>query len=329
MESVFRSRTPNPSHMPSCAKNTRRPDTSRRKGWLKSVRISSRLGDRRTCARRRKGGLTSRPTAFAASSYAGSPVALRAPRRDTSSPSPMQAIPQPSGWPAFGSGCGQPKSLGVRPDSARTRNASRRLGGNGRSLTAPRIRDMSLQLVPDLPEELPPGLSVRLRLDALRPLPVDHADDPASPRVVRDEHVHGVRRRAEDRDDLGGVSNRSQDIDRVRVLQEDDERVARPDRKSVPGREVLQGGVVPLHPNEAWPARLAERDPKPRLGDRVNNRFVQVLCRLDEMGLPDNHVQVFGVLDGHALDSDHGPSNPVTGSKPSPPGRLDSTRYGR
>src|SRR2546422_1555300 len=315
MESVFRSRTPNPSHMPSCAKNTRRPDTSRRKGWLKSVRISSRLGDRRTWARSRNGGFASRPTAFAASSNAGSAAAFRAPRRYTSSLSPMQAIPQPSGWPAFGSGWGQPKSFGVRPDSESPRKAARSAGGIGRSLTAPRILDMSAQLVSDLPEELPPGLPVRLRLDPLWSLPVDHADDPAAPRVLGDEDVDRVRGRAEDRDDLRRVPDRPQDVQGVCVLQEDEEGVARPDRHRVPGCEVLKGCIVPLDPHKAGAARFAERDPELRVGDAVRDRLIQVLRGLDEVRLPEDHVQMVGVLHGDAPDLRHRATNPAMGGK--------------
>src|SRR2546429_360898 len=37
----------------------------------------------------------------------------------------MQAIPQPSGWPDFGFGCGHPKSRKFLPVSARARNTSR------------------------------------------------------------------------------------------------------------------------------------------------------------------------------------------------------------
>src|SRR5207244_5433982 len=120
----------------------------------------------------------------------------------------------PSGWPAFGSGWGQPKSFGVLPDSESPRKAARSAPGIGRSLTAPRILDMSAQLVADLPEELPPRLPVRLCLEPLRPLPVDHADDAASPRVLRDEDVDRVRGRAEDRHDLRGVPDRPQDVQR-------------------------------------------------------------------------------------------------------------------
>src|SRR5439155_19078737 len=202
------------------------------------------------------------PTAFTASSYAGSVAAFRAPRRYTSSDSPMHAIPHPSGWPVFGSGCGHPKSFGVLPVSERARNDARSEVGIGRSLTAPRILDMSPQLVADRPEELPPGLPVHVRLHALRTVPVDHADNPAAPRVLRDEDVDGVRGRAENRDDLGGVADRPQHVQRICVPEEDHERVARPDRHGVAGREVPEGRVVPLHPHEAGTARLAERDPE-------------------------------------------------------------------
>src|SRR3989441_7912185 len=171
----------------------------------------------------------------------------------------MHAIPQPSGWPGFGSGCGQPKSFGVRPKSPRPRNAVRSAGGIARSAFAARILDMSAQLVPDLPEELDPGRPVRFGLNPLGTFAVNHPDNSPPAGVLCDEHVDRIRRRAEYRNDLRSVPNRAEDVEGVYVPEEDDERVSSADRESIPPREILQARVVPLDAHEARPARLAKR----------------------------------------------------------------------
>src|SRR6266545_1370599 len=138
-------------------------------------------------------------------------------------------MPQPSGWPDFGLGCGHPKSRKFRPVSASCRNARSVSAGTGFRLTTASIRHMSAQLVADLAEERDPLRAVLLRLDALRPLAVDHAEDAATPGRLRHDHLDRVRRRREDRHDLGHVPERAEDVDRVGVLQEDDEEMPGPD----------------------------------------------------------------------------------------------------
>src|SRR5207237_2736694 len=105
----------------------------------------------------------------------------------------MQAIPQPSGWPAFGFGCGHPKSRKFRPVSASWRNARSVSTGAGLRLTIPSMRHMSAQLVPDLPEERNPILPFLRSLDALRPLAVADAEDAPPAGGPSHHYVHGIR----------------------------------------------------------------------------------------------------------------------------------------
>src|SRR5713226_8934379 len=142
-------------------------------------------------------------------------------------------MPHPSGWPDFGFGCGHPKSRKLRPVSASCRNARSVSTGTGFRLTIPIIRHMSAQLVPDLPKE---GDSVRAvlgSLDALRPLAIHDAEDPAPTRSLGDDHIDGIRGGREDRHDLGNVPDRLQDVDRIRIPEEDDEEMAGTHREGV------------------------------------------------------------------------------------------------
>src|SRR3989454_5048691 len=145
----------------------------------------------------------------------------------------MHAIPQPSGCPAFGFGCGHPKSRKFRPVSASWRNAMSVSTGTGLRLTSPSMRHMSAQLVPDLPEERDPILPVLLSLDAPRPLAVHDSEDAPTPRGLRDHDVDGIRGRREDRHDLGHVPEGPQHVDRVCVPKEYDEEMTRSDREGV------------------------------------------------------------------------------------------------
>src|ERR1700756_4292530 len=132
-------------------------------------------------------------------------------------------MPQPSGWPDFGFGCGHPKSRKFLPVSASCRNAMSVSTGAGLRLTIASIRHMSTQLVPDLPEEGDPLRTVFLGLDAFRALPVDDAQNAAASAGLRDHDVDWIRGRGVHGHDLGDVAQGPQDVDRVGVLQEDDE----------------------------------------------------------------------------------------------------------
>src|SRR2546427_7747169 len=213
----------------------------------------------------------------------------------------MHAIPQPSGWPDLGFGWGHPKSRKFRPVSASWRNAMSVSTGTGLRLTSPSMRHMSAQLVSDLPEERDPILPVLLSLDALRPLPVHDAEDAPTPRGLRDHDVHGIRGRREDRHDLGHVPEGPQHVDRICIPKEYDEEMARSHGQGVLRRERFEVLRVALHPDQARTGGLAEPDPEmdPRYGS--DEGLVDVLRRLDEVRLTEDHIQVARVLDSNEL----------------------------
>src|SRR5438128_610754 len=210
----------------------------------------------------------------------------------------MQAIPQPSGWPDFGFGCGQPKSRKFLPVSASCRNAMSVSTGAGFWLTIASMRHMSAQLVPDLPEECHPLRPVFLGLQPFRPLSVDDPEDASAPPGRGDDDVDGIRGRGVHGHDFGHVAQRPQDVDRICVLQEDDEEVAGPDREGVLRGERSQAFIVPLHADQARPGGLAERHAEFDPGNGTDERLVHVFRRLDEVGLTEDYVQPARVLDG-------------------------------
>src|SRR3989440_8116260 len=213
----------------------------------------------------------------------------------------MHAIPQPSGWPAFGFGWGHPKSRKFRPVSASWRNAMSVSTGTGLRLTSPSMRHMSAQLVSDLPEERDPIFPVLLSLDALRPLPVHDAENAPTPRGLRDHDVHGIRGRREDRHDFGHVSEGPQHVDRISIPEEYDEEMARSHRQGVLCGERLEVLGVAFDPDQARTGGLAERDPEVDPGHGSHEGLVDVLCRLDEVRLTEDHIQVARVLDWDEL----------------------------
>src|SRR3989475_8282266 len=213
----------------------------------------------------------------------------------------MQAIPQPSGWPAFGFGCGHPKSRKFRPVSASWRNARSVSTGAGLRLTIPSMRHMSAQLVPDLPEERDPILPFLRSLHALRPLAIHDAEDAPSARGLGHHDVHGIRGRREDRHDLGHVPQGRQHVDREGIPQEHDEEMPRSDGEGVLRREGFQVLRVAFDPDQAGPRRLAERDAEMDAWNGTDEGFVDVLRGLDEVGLAEDHIQGARVLDRDEL----------------------------
>src|SRR3989441_11680877 len=210
----------------------------------------------------------------------------------------MQAIPQPSGWPDFGLGCGHPKSRKFLPVSASARNAMSVSTGAGLWLTIASIRHMSTQLVPHLSEPRDPLRPVSPGLEAFGPLSGDDPEAAAAPLRGRDDDVEGIRGRGVARHDFGHVPQGPQDVDRVGVFQEADRKLSRPDGKRVFRGERLQAIIVPLDADETRPGRLAERDAELDPGYGPDERFVDVLRGLDEVRLTEDHIQPVRVLDG-------------------------------
>ena len=103
--------------------------------------------------------------------------------------------------------------------------------------------------------------------------------------------------RAEDRAQLRHPLERVQDVDWEAVAEEHDERVPCTDRLRVPHRELDEGVVVAGTPDEARPRRLTEGDPEAQDRARAGKGLVEVLHGLDEVGLPNDDVQVVGLVD--------------------------------
>src|SRR5947209_7374037 len=168
--------------------------------------------------------------------------------------------------------------------------------GTGLRLTSASIRHMSAQLVPDLAEERDALRTLLLRLHALRPLAVHHPEDASAPRGLRNDHVHGIRGRRVHGHDFRHLADRPQDVDRIGVLKDHDEEVARSDRERILRGKGLQAVVVPLNTHEARPRGLAKRDAELDPGDGPDEGFVDVLRGLDEVGLPEDHVEPAWIL---------------------------------
>ena len=93
-----------------------------------------------------------------------------------------------------------------------------------------------------------------------------------------------------------------EDVDRERVLDEDDERVAAPDLLRVLLRESDERVIVTLGSDQARAARLAESDSELDAHARLNESLVDVLDRLDEVGLAEDEVQLLRILDLNELE---------------------------
>ena len=94
----------------------------------------------------------------------------------------------------------------------------------------------------------------------------------------------------------GTCLRRVQDVDREAVAEEHHERVPCTDRLGVPQRELDEGVVVAGTPDEARPRRLTERHPEAQDRAGADKGLVEVLNGLDEVGLPNEDVQVVGLL---------------------------------
>ena len=99
----------------------------------------------------------------------------------------------------------------------------------------------------------------------------------------------------------GTCLRRVQDVDREAVAEEHHERVPCTDRLRVPHRELDEGVVVAGTPDEARPRRLTERHPEAQDRAGADKGLVEVLHGLDEVGLPNEDVQVVGLLNKDGL----------------------------
>ena len=88
-----------------------------------------------------------------------------------------------------------------------------------------------------------------------------------------------------------------QDVHRVALTQEDDERVARSDRQGVANGELDELLVVARTPDKPGARRLAEGEPEAQVRGAAGESLIQVLDRLDEVRLAEDQVELLGLLD--------------------------------
>ena len=166
---------------------------------------------------------------------------------------------------------------------------------------APAATGPRAQLVPEAAQQLLALGLVLVGLDPRRRRAVDHAEHAPALFGLAHHDLERVRGRAEDAAHLGHGLDRVQDVDREPVAQGDDEQVTGADRPRVANRDVDELVVVAASAHEPRPARLVERDPELQPRD-VHARLVQILDRLDEVGLTDDDVQVLGLVERDDAD---------------------------
>src|SRR3989440_11050048 len=153
------------------------------------------------------------------------------------------------------------------------------------------------ELVADGAEELFSGGDVVVGLDSEGRATVDHADDAATLVGFGDEDLDRVGGGAVDPADLRDLLHLVEDVHRVSLPQEHDEGVARPDSQGVAGGEVDELVVVAGLADQPGSGRLAEGDAEAEVGRGSHQRLVEILDRLDEVGLPEDEVEVLGLFD--------------------------------
>lgn len=159
------------------------------------------------------------------------------------------------------------------------------------------LRRCSSELVANYAEEGVARLLVFLRLHTLGLCTVDDAHHAAALSARRDNDLERVRCGTEDVADLRDCLDRVEDVDRERVLHEDPEGVATAGREGVLLGELDALLVVALGAHQARTRRLAEGEAKLDRSAAAHTRLVEVMRGLDEVGLPEDEVQLVRVLD--------------------------------
>lgn len=124
----------------------------------------------------------------------------------------------------------------------------------------------------------------------LRGRAVDNTQNPASLFCFGDDHLHRVCRRTKDRDDLGHILDAAEDIDGETVFHHYNEGVPRADGLRIAHCRRFQFLVVAFGTREAFSRSLIEGNSELHLRHSVDDRFVDVFHRLDEMRLTQNNV---------------------------------------
>ena len=137
--------------------------------------------------------------------------------------------------------------------------------GNGPGRTGAQTPRRS-ELVADRPQEIVPRGDVGFGLNPQRRPAIDDAEDPSPGSGLADDHLHGVRRGAEDPAHLGHELDLIEHVDREPLAQEHDERVPGADLERVAGGQLDQLRIVSRAAHQPRARGLAEGDSEPQPG---------------------------------------------------------------
>src|SRR6516165_8590489 len=158
------------------------------------------------------------------------------------------------------------------------------------------------ELVTDGSEQQFALSDVVLSLDASRWEAVNHADNAAAEFGLGDDDLNRVGGGAEDTAHLWDLLDAVEDVDRVAIVDEHDEGVSGCDRLHAADGEVDEVGIVTGPADEARTGGLGEGNAESQVGAGADQRFVEVLHRLDEMCLADDHIHAVWLVDRHRGD---------------------------
>ena len=143
----------------------------------------------------------------------------------------------------------------------------------------------SLSLVADGPQKLLAGRYVRWFLEAFRRCPINHTDHSTPVFCFRQHYLQGVRGRAKDGANLRDIPKGIQQVDRICIAQHQHKHVTGGQYLRIANRNGLEFVVIPVCPDQAQSRGFVECYSKLCLRNRVDDRLVDVLGRLDEMCL--------------------------------------------
>ncbi len=166
--------------------------------------------------------------------------------------------------------------------------------------TAPTRRNPDAsELVTDRAQQIPPGCHVIVGFDAQRWLSVDHARDAAAERRGRRRRYRPDwrwrRRSSRPREPLIGLRTFTGNPSRTKITKV----CPAANRQRIAHRQFDKLGIIPAAAHQSRTGRLTEGQPEPQRRTDPHHGLVQVLHRLDEVRLPDDDVEVVGLVDGH------------------------------
>ncbi|VTR71170.1 hypothetical protein DESC_90040 [Desulfosarcina cetonica] len=159
------------------------------------------------------------------------------------------------------------------------------------------LRTPTLQFITDGPQEGFAFGDVGVPFDTLGRETVDDPQDTPSLGAFGDDHLHRVGRRTKNAAHLGYGFDRVEDVDREHVAHENDEAMACGQGEGIILGQRDQFVVRPGMAYQADVGCLAESESEfcPRHG--VDDGLEQILDGFDEMGVPENEVEAFGIID--------------------------------